>query len=80
MTIMMMMSLKNFQTVDIHNKDRLSVGLLGGSNSDYDVDDDNVDDDDDDDDDDDGDDDDNTQHTFMPASMGLRSPKGSSLD
>ena len=53
MTIIMMMLLKNFQTVDIHNKDRFSVGLQGGSNSSYDADDD-VDDDDDDDDDDGG--------------------------
>ena len=47
MTITMMMFLKNFQTVDIHNKGRFSVGLQGGSNDDDDVDDD-VDDNDDD--------------------------------
>ena len=47
MTIIMMMLLKNFQTVDIHNKDRFSVGLQGGSKSSYDADDDDDDDDDD---------------------------------
>ena len=36
MTIIMMMLLKNFQTVDIHNKDRFSVGLQGGRNGDDD--------------------------------------------
>ena len=39
MTIIIMMFLKNFQTVDIHNKDRFSVGLQGGSNDDDDDDD-----------------------------------------
>ena len=32
-----MLSLKNLQTVNIHNKDRLSVGLQGGSNDDDEV-------------------------------------------
>ena len=46
---------ENFQTVDIHNKDRFSVGLQGGSN------------DDDDDDDDDGDADDADGEDMMMA-------------